>query len=173
MLPVLGMLALTNCASIVDGHNQSLSVKTVDNGTDVDGANCELTNDKGTWLVTTPGSVTVHRSYGALDVNCKKAGYQTGTTKAESTTKAMAFGNILFGGIIGTGVDMSTGAAYDYPALITVPILALGETPPVSVPAAPATSAQVSAQSEASQAPAAATPDTSQPVAGSTPPKPQ
>jgi hypothetical protein len=36
----------------------------------------------------------------------------------------MAFGNILFGGLIGVGVDMSTGAAYDYPALITVPMQA-------------------------------------------------
>jgi hypothetical protein len=37
----------------------------------------------------------------------------------------MAFGNILFGGFIGAGVDMSTGAAYDYPDLIHV---AMGET---------------------------------------------
>jgi len=32
----------------------------------------------------------------------------------------MAFGNIIAGGIIGAGIDMSTGAAYDYPSLITV-----------------------------------------------------
>lgn len=33
----------------------------------------------------------------------------------------MAFGNLLFGGVIGAGVDIGTGAAYDYPNLISVP----------------------------------------------------
>ncbi len=32
----------------------------------------------------------------------------------------MAFGNILFGGIIGGAVDAGSGAAYDYPANIVV-----------------------------------------------------
>lgn len=34
----------------------------------------------------------------------------------------MAFGNILFGGIIGAGVDASTGAAYDYPSEVILPM---------------------------------------------------
>lgn len=34
----------------------------------------------------------------------------------------MAFGNILFGGVIGAGVDMSSGAAYDYPATLSIPM---------------------------------------------------
>jgi hypothetical protein len=32
----------------------------------------------------------------------------------------MAFGNIIAGGIIGAGVDIHTGAAYDYPVSISV-----------------------------------------------------
>lgn len=38
----------------------------------------------------------------------------------KSSAKGMAYGNILAGGIIGAAVDMGTGAAYDYPSLITV-----------------------------------------------------
>jgi hypothetical protein len=34
--------------------------------------------------------------------------------------KSIAFGNILFGGVIGAGVDMASGAAYDYPTVISV-----------------------------------------------------
>lgn len=45
---------------------------------------------------------------------------EPGLISAKSSTKGMAFGNIIFGGIIGAGVDISTGAAYDYPTLITV-----------------------------------------------------
>jgi hypothetical protein len=32
----------------------------------------------------------------------------------------MAFGNILFGGVIGAGVDVYNGAAYDYPNLLNI-----------------------------------------------------
>jgi phosphoketolase len=49
-----------------------------------------------------------------------------------SSTKGMAFGNILFGGPIGAGVDMASGAAYDYPNLITV---MMGTTATVGTPA--------------------------------------
>lgn len=81
---------------------------------------CKLSNDKGTWFVTTPGSVVVNRSYNDLIVRCEKEGVEPGLVTAKSSTKGMAFGNILFGGIIGAGVDISTGAAYDYPPLFTV-----------------------------------------------------
>lgn len=110
----------TGCASIVSGQNQSVSVTTKNQGADVAGAKCSLANDKGTWYATTPGSVTVRRSFNDLAVNCTLDGAEPGIMSVKSTTKGMAFGNILFGGIIGAGVDMSTGAAYDYPDIINV-----------------------------------------------------
>ncbi|HQT66192.1 MAG TPA: hypothetical protein PLC74_01170 [Acetobacteraceae bacterium] len=117
---LLPMIALAGCASIVDGSNQTLSVTTLSGNQPVSGASCELKSNKGTWYVTTPGTVTVHRGYDALNATCTKAGYQTATQAFDSTTKGMAFGNLLFGGVIGAGVDMSTGAAYDYPDVLTV-----------------------------------------------------
>jgi hypothetical protein len=110
----------TGCASIVNGQNQSLSVKTNGTDTEVVGAKCTLNSNKGTWYVTSPGSVTVQRSYNDLMVTCKKEGMEDGIGAIKSSTKAMAFGNIIFGGIIGAAVDTSTGAAYDYPDLITI-----------------------------------------------------
>lgn len=113
-------LLLGGCASIVSGHNQSVSVETLGATGAVAGASCQLSNDKGKWFVTTPGSTVVSRSYGDLAVKCEKDGHQPGLLTVKSTTKPMAFGNVLFGGVIGAGVDMATGAAYDYPALISV-----------------------------------------------------
>lgn len=119
---VLALIALSGCASIVDGTKQTLSVKTTGDGSSLADAQCSLENDKGTWFVKTPGTVTVHRSYSALNVKCKHPGYDTALLTNKSVTKGMAFGNILFGGLIGAGVDMSDGAAYNYPNLITVPM---------------------------------------------------
>lgn len=109
---------LTSCASITTGKNQSLIVATAPELH----ASCELTNDKGVWYVNeTPASVTVSRAYGDLNVICRK-GEKSGNTKVKSSTKGMVFGNILAGGIICAVVDERTGAAYDYPSTITVPM---------------------------------------------------
>lgn len=110
--------ALSGCASIVSGTNQSVTVDTPGCAA----ALCKLTNDKGAWAVTTPGSVVVHRAYGPLSIVCAKEGYPSAATTVASATKGMAFGNLLFGGVIGAGVDMGTGAAYDYPTAIMVPM---------------------------------------------------
>lgn len=139
--PSLRMLALgalaplfTGCASIVSGQNQSLSVETLQAGKPLSGANCKLVNDKGSWFVTTPGSVTVRRSGDALNLRCEKEGIEPGVTAVQSATKGMAFGNILFGGFIGAAVDIGSGAAFDYPALIQVP---MGTVPPLTSAAPP------------------------------------
>ncbi len=111
----------SGCASIVSGQNQSVSVETRGKqGEAVMSANCKLSNNKGTWFVTSPGSVTVRRSYEDLLIDCEKENQAPGLASVKSSTKAMAFGNIIFGGVIGAGVDVASGAAYDYPTMITV-----------------------------------------------------
>lgn len=115
-LSLLPLLALGACASIVSGQHQSISVRTYPD----DGAKCQLNNSKGEWFVpSTPGSVDIRRAYGDLDVVCTK-GNRTGLTRVSSRTKGMALGNVIFGGVIGAGVDVGTGAAYDYPQVIRV-----------------------------------------------------
>jgi hypothetical protein len=128
----LSALALTGCASIVSGTNQPVTVDTPS----CPAASCKLTNDKGTWAVTTPGSVTVSRAYGPMTVVCSKEGFESATATFASSTKGMAFGNVVFGGLIGAGVDVASGAAYDYPNAM---IVAMACTPATQrqAPAAP------------------------------------
>jgi hypothetical protein len=111
---------LTGCASIVSGTSQVVSVETLQSAGRVDGASCKLENSKGVYYVTTPGTVTVHRAYGDMNVKCEKPGYPIGLALIKSSTKGMVVGNILFGGLIGVGVDAASGAAYDYPVLFQI-----------------------------------------------------
>lgn len=116
---LLGFTLLTSCASIVSGRYQKISVKTMP----VQGARCTLENNKGTWFVDkTPAIVSVHRSFYDLTVNCQRKDYGSGTSIIKSNTKALAFGNAIFGGAVGAGVDMANGSAYDYPREIQVPL---------------------------------------------------
>ena len=105
---------LAGCASIINGQDQTLGVNTANES----GAKCTLTNERGEWtLNSTPGRITVQRSTSPLRIVCTK-GCKTGTVTVESSTKGMA----IAGGLIGAAVDCSTGAAYDYPDEVTVPL---------------------------------------------------
>lgn len=122
---VFCMLALpfvvTGCASITGSPNQSVSVQTREQaGVEIVGASCELTNDEGKWFVTTPGSVSIHRSNKDLQVLCKKSDFEPGRAAVVSDTKGSMFGNILFGGGIGAVIDHNNGSAYEYPAVIDI-----------------------------------------------------
>lgn len=131
-LAILATGTLTGCASIVSGTTQIISVNTSMAGQPVDGAKCTLTNSKGTFYVTTPGTVPVHRAHGDLAVTCAKDALPTGIATVKSSIKGMAAGNILFGGAIGVAVDASSGAAYDYPETLHILMgqsIALDTTP--------------------------------------------
>lgn len=111
---------IASCTSIVNGRIESINVQTSMGGTRIMGASCSLTNTNGTWFVTTPGTISVTRAYGDLNVACQMPGIADGTLKLKSSTKALTFGNAIIGGVIGAGVDIGTSSAYDYPEKITV-----------------------------------------------------
>lgn len=118
---VLGSSLFSGCASVSGDSFQTLSldVKTK-KGEQLDGVQCQLSNDKGNWSAKTPSPVMVHKSAGDLTVVCTKKGYDSGTTKVASSANGGMFGNIILGGGIGAIVDHSKGTAYNYPK--TVPI---------------------------------------------------
>ena len=120
------VLQLFGCASVSNGTTGSMRVETVSKaGQPVEGAFCNLTNDSGTFTVTTPGSVVVHRSSSDLRIECKKSGEPTGAGTVTSRVAGSMFGNILLGGGIGAIVDHSNGSAYNYPEWIR---LVMGDT---------------------------------------------
>jgi hypothetical protein len=113
------LLGLGGCASITGSPAQSVSVQTRDAvGQEVAGAACELSNNKGRWYLTTPGSTTIVRSNDDMQVLCSKSGYEPGRASVVSATKAAMFGNIILGGGIGAFVDHTSGAAYEYPSFL-------------------------------------------------------
>ena len=119
---ILPICFLVGCASIADNKMQAVSVSTGE----VTGAMCTLTNTKGSFYVqSTPGTVTIQQACDPLAIMCNKKGYKAsaGASGAvQDQTKGMAWGNIIFGGIIGIAVDRSSGAACRYPANIMYPM---------------------------------------------------
>lgn len=84
------------------------------------GARCVMSNSKGRWTVTSPGTVNILRSNDNLLVTCRKNMYAAGSASVVSDTKLAMYGNIIFGGVIGAVIDHNRGAAYEYPGLLNV-----------------------------------------------------
>jgi len=126
---VLGvaLLALGGCATITTGHSQSVVVDT-----DPHGAACRLTREEKDVAVVnpTPGTATVSKSFGRLDVQCTKDGYQSTLGVLAADFQAMTLGNILLGGLIGIAVDAASGAMMKYPGSVKYTLI------PVSFPTA-------------------------------------
>lgn len=128
--------ALSACASTIGDTSQAVMVDTMP----MPGASCTLENGRGAWHVPrTPGAAFVAKSYTDLVVTCRDGHGAAGRTVAPSEGDGAVLGNILLGGLIGLAVDMSSGAAYEYPQHIMVEMVPGGRgTMPGNYSAPPA-----------------------------------
>ena len=153
VVALLGAMALTGCASVIGEKMQPLALQTVLDGKEIAGLGCTLSNDAGSWTLTSPASVMVHKSTGDLAVDCKKDSYVGNATVVSKSNKAV-WGNLLLGGGIGYIVDRNTGAGFDYPPNITVTlrqvdmagIPSTASLAPVDVPLKPMSPSQAAAR---------------------------
>ena len=118
VLAAISLSVMGGCATIVNGTHQDVLIKTTNSkGTQIDGADCSVTNKDGSWSVKTPGVVNVDRAYSSLTVKCQKEGASFADLTVASKASLLP---VLGFGFWGMAVDASTGAMYGYPALITI-----------------------------------------------------
>ena len=111
-----GAVLLAACATITKGTTQIVAVDTPG----VPGATCTIQTQSGPQTVVTPGSLTLSKSASALPIQCTKECYVNGASIIPSGTEAMTAGNVIFGGVVGLGVDAASGAMNKYPDMVTV-----------------------------------------------------
>ena len=100
-------ILLSGCSTIVKGTQQQVSVATPG----VQDAMCTLSSPAvGTRTVETPGTIVLPKSKHDVAVNCVKQCYTTGVGVLASETEIMTAGNVVFGGVIGLGIDAASGA---------------------------------------------------------------
>jgi hypothetical protein len=110
------------CASVTGTSVQPISVTAVCGGSKVlRDATCIAMNDKGQWFVTSPGSIMIQKSFGDLSVSCRQ-GESYGSLIVKSSSNSNVWGNVLAGGLIGYAVDAGSGAGFNYPNMISVPM---------------------------------------------------
>jgi len=116
LLLITPMLAL-GCATIVVGDKQSLTF-------DSEPAGAQIIMN-GTPMGVTPATITIKKSdYQNATVVFKKEGYTDQQATLHTKTTGWFWGNILFGGLLGSTTDSSTGSMLEYdPAKFFVTML--------------------------------------------------
>src|SRR2546423_1495901 len=119
---VAASMLTAGCATVVEGSSQPIHIET----TPIAGAACTLSNNRGEWMVVTPGTVTVRKSSSVLKAVCSKPGWKESSAymaPVQSTTAVV--GTVLLFGLVETAVDASTGAGNDYPGSYTIVLVPL------------------------------------------------
>ena len=112
---------VSGCATAPGSSTQNISIQTRgQSGAEVIGASCELENNAGKWFVTTPGSVTIHRSNDNLQISCTKGSLAPGQATVVPGARGAMFGNVILGGGIGAIFDRNDGSAYEYQDIIPI-----------------------------------------------------
>jgi hypothetical protein len=122
-------IVFAGCSTIVKGTEQQVSVSTPG----VPGALCQLQSPAiGTRTVQTPANITLPKSKNNVAVSCTAQCYSPGVGTLASHTEIMTAGNVVFGGIIGLGIDAASGAMNTYDPgveVIMTPLPGCGRPP--------------------------------------------
>jgi len=106
--------AQNNNGSNVSMTKESLTINVVSGDSDVAGATCKLSNPKGEWSMTAPGTVDVRRVNGDLQVECDKPGFEPGMQTIKASSIQIPKPHFRF------STD-SGGSGDDDDAMVTVP----------------------------------------------------
>lgn len=116
---VVGALALSGCASVMNDSTHPMKVETKsETGELVAGADCKLTNDYGSFSVKSGDTTQIRRSGKDLDILCTHPSKPEATARAVSRANSGMYGNIILGGGIGALIDHNKGTAYTYPTWV-------------------------------------------------------
>ncbi len=102
----------SGCATVLNGSTQTIPVSSNPSGANI------LLN--GQLVGKTPASVEIRRKRDHV-VTLVKTGYYSASMPVTKKRGVAVWGNILAGGLMGWGVDVSTGAQYNLiPAIIFI-----------------------------------------------------
>ena len=122
---VLAILSVSSCATITRGTDEMFAVET-----DPPGAIATLSNGR---VCKTPCTFKIRRK-SDFRVEIVKPGYETYiaiiSSSVDGAGQAGLAGNVIFGGLIGVGVDAGSGAMHSHqPNPLIVELTPIAETP--------------------------------------------
>ena len=116
-LLLLSALAISSCASIIEGSTQNINVSLAPNTPSY----CTAKSEDFSTGFAAPGTVSVPKSMKPLEITCApQDGSAAGTVKVLSDVAGWGYGGAALTLGVGAVVDSATGAANKYPDNVTV-----------------------------------------------------
>ncbi len=141
MLGMASLIGLTSgCASIMNGSTQSVSAMPMQGGRIVTDATCTIASKEGTWVSLGGMAAVVDRSSDDISVRCESDTAGTGIASASSSVQGAKIAANFFLidlCIISCPIDFGTGAAFEYPSQVQVPMRLPNPPAPVTTGAKP------------------------------------
>ena len=114
-LPLVSAIMFSGCATILGGGNsQTVSINS---NKPVKGV-MKYADGKGTQYFTAPATLNVDRRSKDIVLTSEDGSFQTTTVKSE--INPWFFGNIIFGGLVGSTTDSVGGAAWEYDDVVNI-----------------------------------------------------
>jgi uncharacterized protein YceK len=105
---VLAVVAVSGCASVINGKTQTIGVNS-----NAQGATVSI-NGKSVGVTPFIGPVERPSGSGGVTVTLSKDGYQSKTVTMDTGIAGAFWGNILIGGGLGSTTDFSSNSMYKY-----------------------------------------------------------
>ena len=118
-LPLLFCALVSGCAGVLHGNLQSVHIQPVCHEQSVPAA-CTAQNARGVWHFQAPATIEVHKDYSHLKIACKSPFFKEVAVTVPSMLNLSTAGNLLVGGLVGTGVDVYSGSAFAYAPLVRI-----------------------------------------------------
>lgn len=104
-------LAVSGCASIIDGKHQNVNLVPSTSGKVV----ATVISPSGVQEVTLPAVIHTERSKEDIIVKIEESKcYEESTQTVSSSVNPVILGNVITGGLLGSTTDVATGAAWEY-----------------------------------------------------------
>ncbi|MCL1892257.1 MAG: hypothetical protein FWF97_03155 [Alphaproteobacteria bacterium] len=120
MKKLLFALLMTGCATVIDGGPDAINMMTSDGSR----VTAEVTTRMGTQTVILPGLVIVPKSCSGVKITVLEEGkIKQSYAVVHSGVNPWIFGSIVFGGVIGIGIDAISNSICTYDRTEVVPIV--------------------------------------------------
>jgi hypothetical protein len=109
----------TGCASLINDDTQEVSIRLMC-GEKTLTATCQLQNDKGRWVLATPGRTKVVNDNSSLEISCRGQYIPPFTVSAMPMPSYAMLGNLIAGGVVGAAFDVYNNTGMKYPENIDI-----------------------------------------------------
>lgn len=116
---VVAIVFISGCSTLTMSDEQEIDVTTNCSNKKLS-YYCSASNDRGVVAFQTPAKIVVKQSYFDLQIKCQDGLFRTPSYRIPSSVGIPLIGNILFGGVVGSAIDLQNSETYQYPTSINI-----------------------------------------------------